>query len=328
MKDTSHTASGNKKSWISSLRLRERQHLFFIIPAFFVILSIGAIATWGLKPGIDLAGGSMLQVRYEERPSAEAVNASVASLDYGEIRIQASNEQDYILRQRELLPAEKDALMDALSTLGALEEVQFNSVGPSIGSEIVRKAWWAFGFVTLSIILFIAFALRHVSKPVSSWKYGIVAIVTLVHDVLIPAGLFAYLGHVQGAEVGVFFIVAVLATLGISINDTIVVFDRIRENLKLNEEKHQGKKFGDIVWSSVMQTLARSINTSFTVVIMLFALFVFGPESTKDFSLTLMVGMIAGTYSSVFLASPLLVLIEKRQPVVKEDGVKEDVIKV
>jgi preprotein translocase subunit SecF len=213
-------------------------------------------------------------------------------------------------------------LMEALGTLGTVREVQFNSVGPSIGSEIVRKSWWAIALVSLSIVSFIAFAFRHVSKPVASWKYGVVAIVTLIHDVIIPTGLFAYLGYARGAEVGVFFIVAILATLGISINDTIVVFDRIRENLRLNEEQHKGESFKDVVWNSVIQTLARSINTSLTVVIMLVALFILGPESTKDFSLVLIVGMIAGTYSSVLLASPLLVLIESRQPKVVEEKTK------
>lgn len=287
--------------------------LFFIIPCVFSVLAIIAIALWGLKPGIDLAGGSMLHVGFENRPALEEVNEAVGKLGYGEIRVQASNERDYILRQRELSGDEKKKLMETLGTFGQVTEIEFNSVGPTIGEEIVRKSWWAIAFVSISIIVFIAFAFRHVSEPVSSWKYGLVAIITLLHDILIPTGLFAYLGHARGAEVGVFFIVAILTILGISINDTIVVFDRIRENLRHNEEKHHHEAFGDTVWQSIMQTMARSINTSVTVVIMLVALFALGPESTKDFSLTLIIGMVAGTYSSVFLASPLLVEIEKRQ---------------
>ena len=174
--------------------------------------------------------------------------------------------------------------------------------------------------MTLSIILFIAFAFRHVSEPVSSWKYGIIAIITLLHDILIPAGLFAYLGYAHGAEVGALFIVALLTILGISINDTIVVFDRIRENLGRNEKKGKSESFKDVVWHSIVQTMTRSVNTSLTVIIMLAALFVWGPESTKDFSLTLIVGMVAGTYSSVFLASPLLVLAEQYQKTTKKEG--------
>jgi preprotein translocase subunit SecF len=167
--------------------------------------------------------------------------------------------------------------------------------------------------ITLLTIAFIAFAFRGVSKPVASWKYGVVAIVTLMHDILIPVGLFAYLGHARGAEVGVFFIVALLTILGISINDTIVVFDRIRENLGLNIKSGKKEVFADVVWHSIMQTFTRSINTSVTVIVVLLALFFVGPESTKDFALTLIVGMVAGTYSSIFLASPLLVLLEKYQ---------------
>lgn len=293
--------------------LKNHQAIFFVVPVVFSVLSVVALGLWGLKPGIDLAGGSMLQVNYTESVTSDVVQEALADLEYGEIRVQQAGEQGFILRQRELTADEKAALMEALGTVGSVEEVQFNSVGPSIGSEIVRKAWWSVILVSLSIILFIAFAFRHVSRPVASWKYGVVALITLVHDVLIPTGLFAYLGHVHGSEVGVFFIVAILATLGISINDTIVVFDRIRENLRINEETQKKESFADSVWHSVIQTLARSVNTSLTVVIMLVALFILGPESTKDFSLVLIVGMLAGTYSSVFLASPLLVLIEKNQ---------------
>jgi preprotein translocase subunit SecF len=298
-----------------SAYLRTHQNLLFILPLIFSILSVIALFSWGLKPGIDLAGGSMLQVTYDTRPTAAEVQVKVDTLGYGEVRVQPSNESDFILRQRELTNEEKIDLMDVLGTFGAVREVQFNSVGPSIGEEIMQKSWWAIVLVSLAIISFIAFAFRHVSKPIASWKYGVVAIVTLMHDILIPTGIFAYLGYARGAEVGVFFIVALLTILGISINDTIVVFDRIRENLRINEEHHQKEVFGDVVWRSIMQTMSRSINTSVTVIIMLVALFVLGPDSTKDFSLTLIVGMIAGTYSSIFLASPLLVLIEKYQKV-------------
>lgn len=295
------------------MNIKNNQSVLFILPAFFTILAIGALIVWGLKPGIDLAGGSMLQVSYDERPVVEDVHTKLLELTYGEIRVQPSNEKDFILRQRELTDEEKQKLMDALATFGTVSEVQFNSVGPTIGEEIVRKSWWAIALVSLSIIAFIAFAFRQVSKPIASWKYGIVAIITLLHDILIPTGLFAYLGYARGAEIGVFFIVAILTTLGISINDTIVIFDRIRENLRLNEERKTVETFGDLVWRSIFQTMARSINTSLTVIIMLMALFILGPDSTKDFSLTLIVGMVAGTYSSIFLASPLLVQLEKWQ---------------
>lgn len=298
---------------LTSFFLRHQYH-FFWVPAGLLLASIISIMVWGLTLGIDLKGGSLLEVSYPDgRPASDAIRVAVEPLDYGEIRVQPSGEKNVMLRQRDLTPAEKTELSKALSSIGTIEEVQFNSVGPSIGRELMAKAWWAIGLVTLSIILFVAFAFRHVSKPVSSWKYGIVIIITLMHDIIIPTGLFAYLGHVRGAEVDVLFIVALLTILGISVNDTIVVFDRIRENLKLNETKKHAEPFREVVARSTAQTLARSMNTSVTVIIVLIALYFVGPVATKDFALTLIVGMAAGTYSSIFLASPLLVLIEKYQ---------------
>src|SRR5690606_21996381 len=184
------------------------------------------------------------------------------------------------------------------------EEARYTSIGPSIGSELVRKAWWAIGLVILSTIIYIAFAFRGVggsaeSGNVSSWKYGLVAILMLAHDVIIPMGLYAFLGFLYGAEVGTLFIVALLTILGISINDTIVIFDRIRENLKINEDKGVREPFADVVWRSLRQSFARSINTSVTVLFMLLALAFLGPESTRELAITLTVGMVAGTYSSI-----------------------------
>jgi len=306
------------------MTLHKYQNLFLALPITAAIVALVAVGIWGLKPGIDLAGGSLLQVSYPDgRPQIEVVQREVAKLNFGEVRVQPSDDKDFILRQKELNPTEKAELLQSLATFGTVNEVQFNSVGPSIGTELVRKAWWAISLVTLSIIIFIAFAFRGVSKPVASWKYGVVAIVTLLHDIVIPTGLFAYLGYSRGAEVGVLFIVALLTILGISINDTIVVFDRIRENLRLNTERNKHQSFKELVWKSVVQTMARSINTSLTVIVVLAALFFVGPDSTKDFALTLIVGMIVGTYSSIFLAAPLLVLIEKYQKVPVKSDKKE-----
>lgn len=292
---------------------------FFIFPAILSLLAIFAIATWGLHPGIDLAGGSMLQVTYQPAPQAEKavrppieqVQAVVKQLNFGEVRIKPVGENGYILNQRDLSNEEKNQLEAVLSGFGPIHEDQYSSVGPVLGAELLTKGLIALGLVVVCIILFIAFAFRHVSKPVASWKYGVVAIVTLLHDILIPAGVFAFLGFYNGAHVDSLFIVGLLTVLGISINDTIVVFDRIRENLRLNAQHSKREEFDHVVGKSIMQTLARSINTSLTVVIMLAALYVLGPASTKDFALTLIVGMIAGTYSSIFLASPLLVAWEK-----------------
>lgn len=286
--------------------------LFFFVPAVLSVLAVAAIMTWGLKPGIDLAGGSLLQVTYPEgRPEAEQIHQLTEQLNIGEVRVQPTGENGYILRQRDLSAQEKQNLETVLGALGTMQEDQYTSVGPILGAELLRKGMIALVLVLVCIILFIAFAFRHVSKPVASWKYGVVAIITLMHDVLIPVGLFAFLGHFHGAEVDALFIVGLLTILGISINDTIVVFDRIRENLSVNARLGKHESFEHIVDHSIKQTLARSINTSLTVIIMLAALYFVGPSSTKDFALTLIVGMVAGTYSSIFLASPILVAWER-----------------
>ncbi len=294
------------------MNLSKNLKYFFILPVVLSILSLAAIGLWGLKPGIDLSGGSLLEVSYPAgRPSVEMVHERIATLGLGEVRIQPAGKFNYILRQRDLTEPERLALLQPLRNLGEMEEVQFTSVGPVLGAELLQKGLIALVLVTFSIILFIAFAFRHVSKPVASWKYGVVAIITLMHDVLVPVGLFALLGHFTGAEVDSLFIVALLTILGISINDTIVVFDRVRENLAYNEKHSKHQPYDQVVGHSIVQTLARSINTSLTVVIVLAALYFVGPIATKDFALTLIVGMVAGTYSSIFLASPLLVAWEK-----------------
>lgn len=284
---------------------------FFILPGALSFLALVALLMWGLKPGIDLAGGSLLQVSYSNgRPAVEQVQNEVVPLNLGEVRVQPTGSNGYIIRTHALSNDQKNSLETALGIPKTATQEQFTTVSPAIGSEILQKGLIAIGLVTICIILFIAFAFRKVSQPVASWKYGVVAIITLLHDVLIPVGMFALLGHLNDAEVDSLFIVGLLTILGISINDTIVVFDRIRENLRLNEEARRREAYEQVVWRSILQTLTRSINTSLAVIIVLLALFFLGPTSTRDFALTLTVGMIAGTYSSIFLASPLLVLWE------------------
>jgi len=285
---------------------------FFILPALLSVAAVAALAVWGLKPGIDLSGGSLMQVTYNgERPLVAQIQALAKPLELGEVRVQPADEASYIIRTKALSNEEHNNLLTVLGGLGSVTEDQFTTVGPIIGQELLQKAWIAIALVVLATILFIAFAFRGVSKPVASWKYGVVAIVTLLHDILLPTGLFAALGYFVGAEVDSLFIVALLTILGISINDTIVIFDRIRENLTRGDAS--GKNFEHIVDMSIRQTITRSVTTSLTVIIMLVALYFLGPEATKNFSLTLIVGMVAGTYSSIFLASPLLVVWQRWQ---------------
>ncbi len=284
---------------------------FLAVPIILSVLSLAALLVWGLKPGIDLVGGSYLEVSYaatSTAPTSEQVKDAAAASGIADARVQPTSGNGFIIRARDLTNDEHQALLKSLGTLGSANEVQFNSVGPTIGAELLQKAWIAIALVIISIIIFIAFAFRGVSKPVESWKYGVVAIITLVHDIIIPTGLFAILGQTHNAEVDSLFIVALLTILGISINDTIVVFDRIRENLRKNHDKSKHEDFDSVVSKSIKQTLTRSINTSVAVIIVLAALWVLGPASTHDFALTLIVGMVAGTYSSIFLAAPLLVV--------------------
>ena len=294
------------------MQISKNLKYFFILPGVLSLAAVVALGVWGLRPGIDLSGGSLLQVTYTATlPPVEQVQAIIKPLNLGEVRAQPANQTGYIIRTRALTNDEHNQVVTVLGGLGSMKEDQFTTVGPTIGSELLQKAWIAIVLVVLCTIVFIAFAFRGVSKPVQSWKYGIVAIITLLHDILVPAGLFAALGHFVGAEVDALFIVALLTILGISINDTIVVFDRIRENLRRNEDHGKREEFEGVVGRSITQTITRSINTSMTVIIVLAALYFMGPVSTKYFALTLIVGMIAGTYSSIFLASPLLVAWQK-----------------
>jgi preprotein translocase subunit SecF len=201
--------------------------------------------------------------------------------------------------------------MSQFAELGKVSEIRFNTIGPSLGEELKGKALVSILIVVLSIIVFIAYAFRHVSRPVSSWKYGFVAVIAFLHDVLIPIGLFSVLGRFYGVEVDSLFVVAILVVLGYSINDTIVVFDRVRENLREYPDKKRAEQFEKVVGQSLSQTFARSINTSFTTLIALFAVYFLGGESTKCFSLALIAGITVGTYSSIFFAAPMLVTLQK-----------------
>jgi preprotein translocase subunit SecF len=290
--------------------------LFYAFSILLVGAGVAALSIWGLKPGIDFKGGSLIEVVYTgARPDVEALRVSLDKLAIGATSIRPTGEIGYIVRTEELKPDQHLAVLSALSENGAfkLEEKRFNSIGPVLGKEAIQKSYLSIIFVILAIVFFITFVFRKVSKPVSSWKYGLIAIVALAHDVIIPAGAFAVMGHFGGVEVDTLFVTALLVILGFSIHDTIVVFDRIRENLHRNTELHQKKEFSTIVGESVNQTFVRSINTSLTTLIAVVALYVFGPEATKHFSLALIIGITAGTYSSIFIGSPLLVTVQALQ---------------
>ncbi len=289
--------------------------IFIGLSVTLVVLSLILLFVFGLRVGIDFKGGALSEVVYTtERPESAALNEPLNALGFGPVLLQPTGDKGYLIKTRDLSDSEHKLLLEVLSQKNKypLSEQSFNSIGPSVGKELTRKAIFSVVLVSLAIILFIAFAFRKVSRPVSSWKYGIIAIITLLHDVIIPVGIFVLLSHYLGVEADTLFVVAILTILGLSLSDTIVIFDRIRENLR-DQALHSKMKFGEIVGKSLDQSYARSIATSLTVILVLLALFFFGPATTKYFALMLAAGMFFGTYSSIFLASPLLVLTEEWQ---------------
>ena len=282
--------------------------IFVGLSALLIILSALAIGVFGLKPSIDFTGGSLIEVTAGQASQGD-IEGVVSGIAQDSISVRPT-ESGFIVRTRDLTPQELTSVEDGITALGKSASVdRVSTVGPSLGQELYRKALVAIALVSLGIMIFIGFAFWRVSKPVSSWVYGLVTLGTLLHDVIIPAGVFALLGATLHVEVDALFVVALLTVLGYSVNDTIVVMDRIRENLRVNQEKGMHEDFDRTVGKSLTQTYARSINTSLTTIVVLLALFFFGGSQTEDFALALLIGVAAGAYSSIFFASPMLVMI-------------------
>lgn len=288
------------------IRFLKYSKFYFSFSLILVVLSIAALLIFGLNWGIDFVGGSVLKISYlDSRPTQTDLSLQLKDLGLNNFSLRLRGENEIVIRMPEI----EQTLKDKLSTYFynspnvEAEKLSFESVSPVVGGETKSKALRAVVYAIIAIILYVAFVFRRVSKPVSSWQYGIATVIALFHDVLIPVGFFAILGHYLGVEFSVPILTALLTIFGYSVNDTVVVFDRIRENLVLG----RGETFSDVVDESLNQTLVRSINTSFTTLLVLLALYFFGGESLSWFALALIVGTIAGTYSSIFLASPLLV---------------------
>ncbi|MEX0672618.1 MAG: protein translocase subunit SecF [Candidatus Paceibacterota bacterium] len=302
--------------------ITQNKTIFFAVAGGLAALALVAILSFGLKFGIEFTGGSTFEVRYEtERPAQERVEGVIAPLFDRSVSVRPAGDSSYIIQTPFVQDDEHSEVMEQLSFGGELEviEERFSSVGPSIGEELRAKALVAIALVVTGIVLFVAFSFRrgmdtegnYLNEGVSSWYYSLAAIVALIFDILIPTGLFALLGVALGAEVDVLFVTALLAIIGFSVNDTIVVFDRVRENLQVNRETNHKENFDETVGKSLTQSFARSINTSLTTSLVLIALYVFGGAVTQAFALTLLVGVLAGTYSSLFIASPLLVKFQE-----------------
>ncbi|MBI4138966.1 protein translocase subunit SecF [Candidatus Uhrbacteria bacterium] len=278
--------------------------IWYVFSGLLIAGSVAAVASFGLKQGIDFTGGSLLSVRFEAaRPSPVEAEQALAALDLGAITVQPVGDTDMNFRLKVL---EEQTHQDVVRILNerfaTTTELQFNSIGPSIGKELRQKSITALVIIFLSILAYIAWSFRKVSAPIQSWKYGVITIATAFHDVMLPIGAFAILGKYANVEIGTPFIAAILTIMGYSINDTIVVLDRVRENL----QRGSGT-FEDIVERSVKQTMLRSFNTSMTTLLSLVAVYFFGGASIRDFALALIIGIATGTYSSIFIASPLLV---------------------
>ena len=308
------------------MRIIEKRRIFITIGLAVMFASIVVIATFGLRLGIDFTGGSLMEVSYSELPTKSALETKLNGANLGGYSLREGG-AGYILRTRDLSDDEREvisALMLSEGVEGSID--RFTSIGPVIGEELRDKAVWAILGVVLVIVVYVAFAFSGVRQPVGSFVYGGITIFALLHDVLVPAALMAILGVTMGVEVDILFVMALLAVLGYSVNDTIVVFDRVRENLvKYRQEKKiktkneygqveekieyifNQKPFPAVVQESIDQSILRSVNTSITTTVALVALYFFGGEVTKIFALLLMIGVLAGTYSSIFLANPLLV---------------------
>lgn len=304
---------------MSNIKLIQNRNYFFIFSIILVGLSLASLAMWGLKPGLDFTGGSLLEVEYSgARPDNQTIETKLAPI-VEKVIVEPTGERGAILKMKNIDEPTHQKVVSALNELNSannqevITEKRFESIGPTISAELKKKSFLAVIFVMLAIVIYIAFAFRKVSRPVSSWKYGVCAVVALLHDVAIPAGVFAALGHFKGVEVDTMFVTALLTVLGFSVHDTIVVFDRIRENLL----KFPRETFEEVANRSVNQTIVRSINTSLTVLLVLLATFFFGGESVRYFILTLIIGVVFGTYSSIFIASPLVVVWHKLEQKVR-----------
>lgn len=284
-----------------------KRWLFFLISAIIIIPGlISLIIPPGLQLGVDFTGGTLWEVKFDKPVATQALLDALASHGYADSVIQAGEGNSFLIRAKEIrpdLPIKTEIANDLRSRFGAMTELSFQSVGPTVGNEVWQRSIEAIALVSLGILLYLSWAFRRVQHP---YVYGICAIVALLHDALVVLGVFSILGRFFHIEVDSLFVTALLTVIGFSVHDTIVVFDRVREN----SIRHLGETFPSIVNHSLLQTLGRSVTTSLTVLFTLSALALFGGSSTRMFAVALLVGIVSGTYSSIFNASMLLVVWE------------------
>lgn len=293
----------------TSLNIVGRRKLWYLISLAIIVPGTIALILWGLKPGIEFTGGSEIEVTGATNQSQ--LQATLETAGGHDITITTSGDSNLLARYSVESGADAEQVhqqIKAQITAAGMAETSYNQVGPSVSRDITRNAGLSVLLASLAIIAYIAFAFRKTPPPLKSWNFGVAAIVAVLHDALLVIGLFAILGHFFGVQVDSLFVTAVLTIIGFSVHDTIVVFDRIRENLR----RYNGS-FEEIVDRSITETMARSINTSLTVLIVLLAFFLFGGGSIHNFILALLIGILSGTYSSIFNAAPLLVSYNKHK---------------
>lgn len=286
-----------------SINFLKYSKIYYILSGILVLGVIFCLIRFGLKFGIDFLGGSILEVEFETRPENPKIQEKLNDLNLGEIIIQPAGQNGVIIRMKEIGESTHQEIISRLGQISKIEERRFESIGPTIGKELRQKTTVLIIVSLLALLIYIAIAFKKVSRPISSWQYGIISIVSLAFDVLIPIGLISFLGKFQNVQFNIPIVAALLTILGYTINDKVIVFDRIRENLL----KSRGTDFETLVNQSLNQTLIRSLSTGFCTLLVLFFIFFFGGQTLKYFSLTLIVGIVVGTYSSLFLASPFLV---------------------
>ena len=285
-------------------KISEKRNWFFAFSLLIIIPGIISLFLWGLPLGADFTGGTLLEVKFSKTVAKEKI-IEVGKKNQLDLTLQSTGKNSYNIRTKPLDDKQDKKLLEDLDkTLGGAEQIRIETIGPTIGRELLTNSLKALGIAALAIVFYIAWAFRSVPKPASSWRFGITAVITLLHDVLILVGVFSILGHFLNVEVDSLFVTAVLTVIGFSVHDTIVIFDRIRENLS----KASFKTFEETVDHSIMQTIGRSLNTSMTVILVLTALLLFGGASIRWFVAALLIGIISGTYSSIFNAAPLLIV--------------------
>jgi preprotein translocase subunit SecF len=273
-----------------------------------LLFGIVSLSLYGLKLSIDFKGGTMDELQFSKAYDINQVRDAVTKQNLGEFTLQSAENNQVIISTESLTTTQHAAMLSAIqSAAGSFTETQYQSIGPTIGNELKQDAVEELVIVSLGIILYIGYAFRKVTKPVTSWRFGGSAVIALFHDLLFVLGIFSLLGHFEGVQVDSLFVTAMLTVLGFSVHDTIVVFDRIRENLKV----YAGESIEFVVNHSISQTIVRSLNTSLTVLFVLLALLLFGGSTIHYFVLALFLGILTGTYSSIFIASPVLVLWQK-----------------